>query len=163
MLKCSLHLQDSIFWSSIACFWMKYMKAIQFVCTSNAKTYCSRWLTISECSIVENFLSTSATRCAWIRENLIRSDALLRNHVRKRQRVMICKQNLLKMHATQARNQGRGHLPPPEIFKTLHSNFDICRNFQRIKMKFYILIIFMKSYWSFSLACSLIISLPNLS
>jgi len=34
----------------------------------------------------------------------------------------------------------------PEIFKTLHSNFDICRNFQRIKMKFYILIIFMKFY-----------------
>ena len=58
---------------------------------------------------------------------------------------------------------GGGHLPPPEIFKTLHSNFDICRNFQRIKMKFYILIIFKKSYWSFSLACSLIISLPNLS
>jgi len=45
----------------------------------------------------------------------------------------------------QARNQGGGHLghlPPPEIFKTLHSNFDICRNFERIKMKFYILIIF---------------------
>jgi len=28
-----------------------------------------------------------------------------------------------------------GHLPTPN-FKTLHSNFDICRNFQRIKMKF---------------------------
>ena len=28
---------------------------------------------------------------------------------------------------------------PPENFKMLHSNFDICRNFQRIKMKFYIL------------------------
>jgi len=41
---------------------------------------------------------------------------------------------------------------PPEIFKTLHSNFDICRNFQRIKMKFYILIIFKKSCWSFSLS-----------
>jgi len=36
--------------------------------------------------------------------------------------------------------------PTPEIFKTLHSNFDICRNFQRIKMKFYILINFKKSY-----------------
>jgi len=34
----------------------------------------------------------------------------------------------------------------PKIFKTLHSNFDICRNFQRIKMKFHILIIFNKSY-----------------
>jgi len=46
----------------------------------------------------------------------------------------------------QARNQG-GHLGicPPEIFKTLHSNFDICRNFQRIKMKFFILIVFKKS------------------
>jgi len=28
----------------------------------------------------------------------------------------------------------------PENFKTLHSNFDICRNFQRINMKCYILI-----------------------
>jgi len=25
-----------------------------------------------------------------------------------------------------------GHLPPSQIFKTLHSNIDICRNFQRI-------------------------------
>jgi len=33
-----------------------------------------------------------------------------------------------------------GDFPPPENLKTLHSNFDICRNFQRIKMKFYILI-----------------------
>jgi len=51
------------------------------------------------------------------------------------------------------RNQGE-HLEhmPPEIFKTLHSNFDICRNLQRIKMKFYILIIFKKSYWNFSLS-----------
>jgi len=31
-----------------------------------------------------------------------------------------------------------GGICPPEIFKILHSNFDICRNFQRIKMKFYI-------------------------
>jgi len=37
------------------------------------------------------------------------------------------------------RNHGGG-FPPPENLKTLHSNFDICRNFQRIKMKFYILI-----------------------
>jgi len=42
---------------------------------------------------------------------------------------------------------------PPEIFKTLHINFVICRNFQRIKMKFYILIIFKKFYWNFSLSC----------
>ena len=39
-----------------------------------------------------------------------------------------------------------GTFATPEIFKTLHSNFDICRNFQRIKMKFYILIILKKSY-----------------
>ena len=45
-----------------------------------------------------------------------------------------------------------GHLPP-EIFKALHSNFDICRNFQRIKMKFFILMFFKKSYWNFSLPC----------
>jgi len=53
----------------------------------------------------------------------------------------------------QARNQGGGrlgNLPPSQIFKTLHSNFDICRNFQRKKMKFYILIIFKKLYWNFS-------------
>jgi len=49
--------------------------------------------------------------------------------------------------------------PTPEIFKTLHSNFDICRNFQRIKMKFYILINFKKSYWNFSLPCPLSVSL----
>ena len=48
----------------------------------------------------------------------------------------------------QARNQGGpfGAFPPPEIFKTLHSNFDICRNFQIIKLKFCILIIFKKSF-----------------
>ena len=53
----------------------------------------------------------------------------------------------------QATTGGRhlGHLPPPEIFKTLHSSFDICSNFQRIKNKVYILIIFKKSYWNFSL------------
>ena len=57
-----------------------------------------------------------------------------------------------------------GTFAAPEIFKTLHSNFDICRNFQRIKMKFYILIIFKKSYGNFSLSCSLnIISLQDLS
>jgi len=40
------------------------------------------------------------------------------------------------------------------------------RNFQnsaRIKMKFYILITSKKSYWNFSLSCSLIISLQDLS
>jgi len=36
----------------------------------------------------------------------------------------------------------------PEIFKTLHSNFDICRNFQTIDMKFCILIILKKSFIS---------------
>jgi len=39
---------------------------------------------------------------------------------------------------------------PPKNFKTLHNNFDICRNFQRIKMKYDILIIFKKSpIWIF--------------
>jgi len=33
----------------------------------------------------------------------------------------------------------------PEIFKTSHSNFGICRNFQWLKMKFCIQIIFQKS------------------
>ena len=54
----------------------------------------------------------------------------------------------------QARNQGGrylGHLPP-EIFKTFHGNFDICSNFQIIKMKFYILVIFKKFHWNFSLS-----------
>jgi len=36
--------------------------------------------------------------------------------------------------------QPEGSICRPENFKTLHSNFDICRNFQRIKMKFYTLI-----------------------
>jgi len=41
---------------------------------------------------------------------------------------------------------GGGHLGhwSPEIFKTLHSNFTICRNFQKIKIKLHILIIFKK-------------------
>jgi len=57
-----------------------------------------------------------------------------------------------------------GHLCSPEIFKKLHSNFDIRRSFQRLKMKFYIPIIFKKSYWNFSLSSSLImISLQDLS
>jgi len=53
---------------------------------------------------------------------------------------------------------------PPGIFKTLHSDFDICRNFQRLKMKFCILTILKKPYCNFSLSCSLIIiSLQDLS
>ena len=54
----------------------------------------------------------------------------------------------------QARNRGGafGAFAPPEIFKILHGNFDICRNFQRIKKKFYILSIFKKSYCNFSLS-----------
>ena len=66
----------------------------------------------------------------------------------------------------QARNQegmAFGAFANPEIFKTLHSNFDICRNFQRIKMKFYILIIFRKFYWNFSLSRLLIIFLQDLA
>jgi len=38
----------------------------------------------------------------------------------------------------ETRRATRGAFASPEIFKTLHSNFDICRIFQRIKMKFYI-------------------------
>jgi len=65
----------------------------------------------------------------------------------------------------QVRNQGGafGTFASPETFKTLRSNFDICRNFQRMTMKFYILIIFKKYYWNFSLSCPLIISLKDLS
>jgi len=43
--------------------------------------------------------------------------------------------NISSNNGHQARNQG-GAFVPPEIFKTLHSNFDICRIFQRIKMNF---------------------------
>jgi len=56
------------------------------------------------------------------------------------------KQNVT-LWANQARNQGGGqleHLSPPEIFKTFHSNFDICRNLQIIKLKLCILIILRK-------------------
>jgi len=37
---------------------------------------------------------------------------------------------------------GWGAFDPTKILKHYKSNFDICRKFQRIKMKFYILIIF---------------------
>jgi len=62
---------------------------------------------------------------------------------------LFCHSNVVK----QARNKGGhlGHLPP-EIFKTLHSNFDIYRNFHKIKMKFYIPNFFKKSSWNFSLS-----------
>jgi len=49
-------------------------------------------------------------------------------------------------------------MPLTEIFKTLHSNFDICRNCHIIKLKFCILINFKKSYLNFSLSYWLIIS-----
>jgi len=52
--------------------------------------------------------------------------------------------NLQRFISSQTYNQ-EGHLPPPELFKTLHSNFDICRNFQIIKLKYCILILFKKS------------------
>jgi len=39
-----------------------------------------------------------------------------------------------------------GAFASPASFKTLDTNFDMCRNFQRIEMKFYILIMFEKSY-----------------
>jgi len=35
---------------------------------------------------------------------------------------------------------------PPEIFKTLHSNSDICRNFKIIKLQFCIQLIFKISF-----------------
>jgi len=54
-----------------------------------------------------------------------------------------------------------GGISPPEIFKTLHSNFDICRNFQIIKLKYCILIIFKKSYSNFSLSYWLITVSPR--
>ena len=69
----------------------------------------------------------------------------------------------LRSNVPDAGAQPGGAFFPPEIFKALHSNFDICRNFQRIKMKFYILIIVKKFYWNFSLSCSLIIFLQDLA
>ena len=42
--------------------------------------------------------------------------------------------------------QPEGAFGPPEILKTLHSNYDILRNFPIIKVKFSILIIFKKSF-----------------
>ena len=56
-----------------------------------------------------------------------------------------------------------GAFTPLEIFKTLHSHFDICSNFQRIKMKFYILIIFKIPYSNFSLSSWLFLSSLDLS
>jgi len=74
------------------------------------------------------------------------------------------KQNCQSQSGAQPGGRAFRALSLPEIFKTLHRNFDICRNFQRIKMKFHILIIFKNSYWNFSLSCSLIIiSLQDLS
>jgi len=62
----------------------------------------------------------------------------------------------MEISVTQASNcvipgaQPGGGIWPPEIFKPSHSNFVICRNFQRIKMKFCIQIIFEKSLiWIF--------------
>jgi len=52
-----------------------------------------------------------------------------------------------------ARNQGGENLgiSPQKIFKTLHCNFDICRNFHKIKMKFCILVLYKKPSLNFSL------------
>jgi len=52
---------------------------------------------------------------------------------------------LVLINIDQGRRATRGGIFRPEIFKTLHSNFDICRNFQIIKLKYCILIIFKKS------------------
>jgi len=94
-------------------------------------------------------------------KNLVRRLSLGINHRQPSLTIFhwfVSKQRLCK---SQARNQGA--FAPPEIFKTLHGTFDICRNFQRIKMKFYIVIIFKKPYLSFSLFYWLIISLQDLS
>jgi len=75
------------------------------------------------------------------------------------------KQNVT-LWANQARNQGGGqleHLSPPEIFKTFHSNFDICRNLQIIKLKLCILIILRKVLLKLFLSYWLIISLQDIS
>jgi len=76
-----------------------------------------------------------------------------RNTLRKALKMGRCLACLPLKTPQQARNQGGGiwGICHPEIFKTLRSNFDICRNFQRIKMRFYILIIFKKSYWNFGI------------
>jgi len=52
-----------------------------------------------------------------------------------------------------AQPRGRiwGICPPPEIFKALHSNFDICKLSKNKDESLY-LIIFKKSYWNFSLS-----------
>ena len=59
--------------------------------------------------------------------------------------------------------QIRGDICPPENFKILRSNFEICRNFRGINMEFYSIIIFKKSHLNFSLSYWLIIFLQDLS
>jgi len=68
-----------------------------------------------------------------------------------------------KSTVDQARNQTGGN-SPPESFKLLHSNFDVWRNFQIIKLKFCILIIFKKSFTSIFLCLYwLIVPLQDIS
>jgi len=52
---------------------------------------------------------------------------------------------------------------PPKNFKTLHSNFDICRNFKENRLNFWCSNHLEKAYLKFSLSDWLIISLQNLS
>jgi len=52
----------------------------------------------------------------------------------------------------QARIRG-GHLPSPKFFKTLYSNFDILRNFQRIKMKAFFILLFVYYSEKFRKCC----------
>ena len=104
---------------------------------------------LSSQSIVSS--SRTVRACApwegrWIGQWRTTSDLLCHNH--KSQKRTYPKAVVSKLR--QARNQGWGAFA--ENFKALHSNFDICRNFQRTKMKFYIPIIFKKSSWSFSLS-----------
>jgi len=69
------------------------------------------------------------------------------------------------VYFNQARNQWGGGTPghlTPKIFNTMLRNFEICKNFQIMTMKFSILIIFMESYWKFSMSYWQIISLQDL-
>ena len=62
---------------------------------------------------------------------------------------LLCKQNaFVWYYGRRATRGGIRRIFPFEIFKTFHSNFDICRNFQIIKMKFCILIILQTNFIS---------------
>jgi len=65
------------------------------------------------------------------------------------------------VYFNQARNQWGGGTPghlTPKIFNTMLRNFEICKNFQIMTMKFSILIIFMESYWKFVLLANYLLT-----